>query len=97
MKKTKDFTVDNTTGKNHDKVSPNRPLRFLTATSIIGDKVNNRKGESMGNIKDLMIDLETGKIQYFIIEIGGFLGIGEKYFAFPFSLLTVEPKSASFK
>ena len=96
MKKTKDFNADNFSGKNHEGVNPNIPLRFLTATSIIGDPVINKKEEAMGTIKDLMIDLNTGKIQYFIVELGGFMGIGEKYFAFPYLLLKVDPKNESF-
>lgn len=92
----KNFNSDNTSGINHKGVNPNMPLKFLTASSIIGDKVINKKEENMGEIKDLMIDLNTGKIEYFIIELGGFLGMGEKYFAFPYSLLTVDPKNETF-
>jgi sporulation protein YlmC with PRC-barrel domain len=84
------FNYDNSTGKNHEGLSANRPLKFLTANSIIGDKVVNKDAEHIGTIKDLMIDLETGKIEYFIVEMGGFLGIGEKYFAFPYQLLIVD-------
>jgi len=45
----------------------------------------------MGEIKDIMIDVNTGKIEYYIIEFGGFLGVGIKYFAIPFDLLLVDP------
>jgi len=31
----------------------------------------------MGEIKGIMIDITTGKIDYFVIEFGGFLGVGE--------------------
>jgi len=92
----KNYNKDNTTGKNHEGAYPNRPLKYLTASSIIGDKILNKKGEDMGEIKDVMIDLDTGKIEYFIVELGGFLGIGEKYFAFPFRLLKVNSKSETF-
>jgi hypothetical protein len=43
-----------------------------------------------------MIDLDTGKIEYFILELGGFLGIGEKYFALPYSFLKVDVKNETF-
>ena len=67
-----------------ESYSPNRPLRYLTAHSIIGDKVCNGKEEHFGEIKNIMIDFTTGNIDYFVIEFGGFLGIGIKYFAIPF-------------
>lgn len=92
----KNFNADNQTGKNHEGPHPNLPLKFLTATSIIGDKVFTGKEEHLGDIKDIMIDLSNGKIEYVIIEMGGFLGIGEKFFAIPFDLLTVNAKKQRF-
>ncbi|MFT6868461.1 MAG: sporulation protein YlmC with PRC-barrel domain [Cyclobacteriaceae bacterium] len=92
----KNFKTDNTSGTNHEGVNSNMPLRYLTATSIIDDKVMNPANDHMGNIKDIMIDLYNGKIEYFIIELGGFLGIGEKYFAFPYSVLIVDPIAQTF-
>ena len=50
----------------------------------------NPDGENLGEIKDIMLDLETGKIDYFVIEFGGFLGLGVKYFAIPFRLLKLD-------
>lgn len=87
---------DNLSGKNHGGAHPNRPLKFLTATSIIGDKVFNAAGIAMGAIKDMMIDLRGGKIEYVVIELGGFLGVGEKYFALPYSALKVDAKNETF-
>ena len=87
---------DNFTGVNQDELYPNMPLKYLTASSIIGDKVHSEEDEAMGEIKDIMIDLASGKIDYMIFEFGGFLGIGIKYFAIPFSLLTVNPDKKIF-
>ena len=90
------FQEENLTGVNNEGPRPNSPLKFLTASSIIGDKVHNDKDEHMGKIQDIMIDLTTGKIEYVVIEFGGFLTIGEKYFAVPFSLLKVDPVKKEF-
>ena len=90
------FQQENFTGVNKEGPRPNSPLKFLTASSIIGDKVHNEKDEHMGKIQDIMIDLTTGKIEYVVIEFGGFLTIGEKYFAIPFSLLKVDPVKKEF-
>jgi sporulation protein YlmC with PRC-barrel domain len=87
---------DNISGENHEGRHPNTPLLHLTASSIIGDKVYNRSDEKLGEIKDIMINLEEGKIDYFIIEYGGFLGIGEKYFAIPPRLLEVDENKKAF-
>ncbi len=81
---------DNLTGTNEGGLYPNLPLRYLTASSIIGDKVRNGKDEHLGEIKDIMLDIQTGKIDYLVVEFGGFLGIGVKYFAIPFRLIRVD-------
>lgn len=90
------LTNENLTGVNKEGAHPNLPLRFLTVSSIIGDKVHNAKGENMGKIQDIMVDITTAKIEYVVIEFGGFLTIGEKYFAIPFNLLQVDPEKKAF-
>lgn len=62
----------------------------LSGTSIIGDDVKNAQGENLGDIKDLMIDLDSGRIEYAVLSFGGFLGMGDKYFAVPWSALSVD-------
>ena len=43
-----------------------------------------------------MIDIRSGHIEYVVLELGGFLGLGEKFFAIPFSLLGVNAKNQNF-
>ena len=89
-----DIIADNLTGKNNEALFANSPLKYLTASSIIGDKVHNNDNEHLGTIKDIMLNVNTGNIEYYII--GGFLGIGVKYFAIPFRLLKVDEVNKSF-
>lgn len=86
----KDFTADNLTGKNHEGENANTPVKVLTATSIIGDNVENRNGDKLGEIKDIMLNIQKGNIEYVIVQYGGFLGIGEKLFAIPFESLKLD-------
>lgn len=89
------LSKENTTAKNFDGPHPNSPLRYLTATSMMANKVFNNEGEKLGDIKDFMVDIRSGKIEYWVIEFGGFLGIGEKFFAVPFALLRIDTKNES--
>ena len=84
------LTKDNLTGTNHGELYPNLPLKYLAASSIIGEKVHNEKEEHLGEIKDVMMDITTGRIEYLVIQFGGFLGVGIKYFAIPFGLFRVD-------
>lgn len=88
--------TENITGQNQAGANANRPVQILTATSIIGDKVINRAGEDIGKINDIMINILEGNIEYLVIEFGGFLGIGEKLFAVPFSAARLNAKDQTF-
>ena len=65
------------------KVS-NSPVK---ASSIIGSNVVNRLGDGLGDIKEVVIDPRTGRVAYAVVSFGGFLSMGEKLFAIPFSAL----------
>lgn len=66
----------------------NEHPRVLSATKIIGNKVVNTEGEQLGNIKDLVIDLDDAQIAYAVLSFGGLLGLGDKLFAIPLEALT---------
>ncbi len=66
----------------------NSPVK---ASSIIGSNVVNPKHESLGDVKEMVIDPRTGKVAYAVVSFGGFLGMGEKLFAIPFSAFAYNP------
>ena len=57
------------------------------ASGLIGMEVRNSQGEKLGEIKDLVLDVNSGKVSYAVLAVGGFLGIGEKLIALPPSAL----------
>ena len=69
--------------------------RVLSANSIIGNKVVNTEGEQLGNIKDLMVDLDDTQIAYAVLSFGGLLGLGDKLFAIPLDALTIDTHNQS--
>ena len=64
--------------------------QILAASTMIGDEVRNVEGEDLGNLEELMMDIETGSIAYAVLSFGGFLGIGDKLFAIPWDALTLD-------
>ena len=60
--------------------------QFLRVSTMEGLRVRNEAGENLGKIKDVVVDLKTGTIRYLALDFGGFLGIGDKYFAVPWSM-----------
>lgn len=68
----------------------------LAADTLTGDKVVNRQKEDLGTIQHLMIDLQKGRVAYAVLSFGGFLGMGDKLFAIPWSALTVDTVERQF-
>jgi hypothetical protein len=46
--------------------------------------------EELSDIEDLVIDLASGQILYAVTDIGGFLGIGAKSIAIPWSAIAID-------
>jgi len=57
----------------------------VLASKIIGETVVNRQYEDLGEIHELVIDAKEGCIAYAVLSFGGFLGMGNKLFAIPWS------------
>lgn len=64
--------------------------RVMSASSMVKDYVRNRMDEEVGSIKEIMIDVPTGRVAYAVLAVGGFLGMGERLFAIPWNTLTLD-------
>ncbi len=58
-------------------------FRSRLSEKILGTEVKNTKGETLGKIEDMILDLQRGDVAYVIVSTGGFLGIGDKLVAVP--------------
>jgi sporulation protein YlmC with PRC-barrel domain len=74
----------------------NKFRRTLGASTLIHDKVVNLSGQDIGRIEELMVDVTTGRVAYAVLSFGGFMGIGNKLFALPWSALTVDEAKKRF-
>jgi sporulation protein YlmC with PRC-barrel domain len=59
----------------------------ISASKLAGGVVKNTDGETLGDIKEIMIDTSTGRVAYAVLSFGGFLGMGDKLFALPWNAL----------
>ncbi|MCW1925833.1 PRC-barrel domain-containing protein [Luteolibacter arcticus] len=66
------------------------------ASKLIGMDLVNSSKESIGEIKDIAIDLESGKVLGVIVSTGGFLGVQDTLSAVPISALAYDADSKSF-
>ena len=70
--------------------------RIMDAKTLIGDSVVNNAGDDLGKIEAIMLDVTTGRIAYAVLSFGGFLGMGNKLFAIPWSALTLDADEQCF-
>jgi sporulation protein YlmC with PRC-barrel domain len=69
---------------------------LMGATTLIGEKVQNLQDEHLGDIKEIMLDLRTGKVAYAVLSFGGVFTIGEKLFAVPWAALKLDTVNKRF-
>lgn len=59
-----------------------RDLSQVRASDLEDMKVVDAQGRDIGEISEVVVDLQSGRIHAAVIEFGGVLGIGDKQFAF---------------
>jgi sporulation protein YlmC with PRC-barrel domain len=69
--------------------SPWPALRNQQATHIIGMAVENSDGESLGRVKDFIVDIRAGEIPFAILASGGVFGFGTRLKVVPVSALSL--------
>jgi sporulation protein YlmC with PRC-barrel domain len=62
----------------------------LKASDMIGTDVVDAQGGGLGEVEEVVIDPNTGRIAYVVVSFGGFLDIGKKLFAIPFKALNYD-------
>src|SRR6185437_8964317 len=64
--------------------------RVLAASTLTKDSVFNLRDENVGSIKEIMLDVPSGRVAYAVLSVGGFLGMGDRLFAIPWEALTLD-------
>src|SRR5664279_2405620 len=79
------------------KTDPDKKYRgVLAASTLAGDSVRNSAGEDLGKLDEIMIDIPSGRVAYAVLSFGGVLGMGNKLFVVPWSLLRVDEDKKCF-
>ena len=69
---------------------------LMGADTLLGNDVYNNDGEDLGDIKEFMIDMASGKVAYAVLSYGGLLGMGDKLFAVPWAALVLDTENKRF-
>lgn len=88
--------LDRDTYGMYKKVGKGPGPYLMGASTLKGEDVYNEQDEKLGDIKDFMLEMDTGKVAYAVLAFGGFLGLGEKLFAVPWSSLRLDTSNKRF-
>lgn len=69
---------------------------IMSASTVAENCVVNGEEEELGDIKDIMLDMRTGKVGYAVMSFGGFFGMGGKLFAVPWNALKLDAEKRCF-
>ena len=59
----------------------------ILASKVKGTTVYNDAGDKIGTVEDIVLDKTSNQIMFAALGFGGVMGIGEKYYPIPWSLL----------
>lgn len=69
---------------------------LMGADTLIGDQVYNLQNERLGELKEIMLDMRTGRVAYAVMAAGGVFSLGERLFAIPWDALTLDTVNKRF-
>lgn len=60
----------------------------IRTSELIGKEVASKEGKALGEVEDLIIDVQGGRIPHVILSFGGVADLGDKLFVFPVNAFT---------
>jgi sporulation protein YlmC with PRC-barrel domain len=70
--------------------------RLIAASQVNGTTVYNLAGEKLGSIYDVILEKQSGQVEFAVMSFGGFLGIGDTYHPLPWKLLSYDPEQEGY-
>ena len=63
---------------------------LIASNKVEGTAVYNHQVEHLGEVYNFMVGKRSGRVAYAVMSFGGFLGIGQRYHALPWNVLTYD-------
>ncbi|MFJ1269953.1 PRC-barrel domain-containing protein [Legionella lytica] len=69
---------------------------IVKASEVTDVKVQNTSGEDIGEINEIVLDKISGQVNYLVLDFGGFLSFGNKFFAIPWKAFSYDKEEDCF-
>jgi sporulation protein YlmC with PRC-barrel domain len=74
-----------------------KPPKVLSVSTLLGDKVTNAKGEDLGTVEEIMLELKTGRVAYVVLSFGRVNWMpNNKLFAVPWGSFSISHHDKKF-
>lgn len=73
------------------KAASSSTYRAMRASTLIGTSVRSPRGENLGQIRDMIVNMNTGDVRYAVLEFDPGIFQGERLFAVPTTQLRMAP------
>jgi sporulation protein YlmC with PRC-barrel domain len=78
-----------TSGLAADEKKPDTYPNLVAGSEIKGTHVKNLQNQDLGEIEEVLIEPDTGRARFVVLEVGGFLGVGANKVAVPWGSFTL--------
>ena len=68
----------------------------ILASKVKGTNVYNKQGDKLGQVEDVVLDKQSDHILFAALGFGGVLGMGEKFYPVPWSILDYSPEKGGY-
>lgn len=79
--------ADATLAPGQPTIAPGQPLRVNKCTQLVGTQVENPQGQTLGTVKDVVVDFNTGRVSYCVLGIDRGAFQTPKYLAVPLTAM----------
>jgi hypothetical protein len=69
----------------------------MAVSKLDSNTVFSSDDNDVGKVKEIMLDVRSGRIAYIVLSSGGFLGMGDKLLAIPWHALTLDMLNKYFR
>ena len=69
---------------------------LMGARTLVGNEVYNLQGQCVGDIKEIMLDMHSGRVSYAVLAFEAFFSMGKKLFAVPWTALILDTENKRF-
>lgn len=68
----------------------------VRASEMLGYNIENSAGDDVGEIEDIVVDLNSARVLYAVLSFGGFADLGENFYAVPLRTLNFNHEAEAF-